>query len=134
MKIVDTGLVVGVPGVTSYKKYRFTQSMKLAKRIYPHVHNMDGFFICKLRKYANGEKKKAYDLETEPVREDADKKRKNPDEKKKKKKARKAKKAKAEEKKEVAEQEEKSEEIEGGKIEGREALKDVEEEKGIYSY
>ena len=69
VKIVESGLPVGVPGVTAYKKYRFTQAMKMARRIYPHVHNMDGFFVCKLRKFANGAKKKAYDL-PEPDKKD----------------------------------------------------------------
>jgi len=30
--------------------------LKLSKRIYPHVHNMDGFYVAKLRKFANGVK------------------------------------------------------------------------------
>lgn len=56
VKLVETGLEVGEPGMASYKEKRFHPSLKLAKRIYPHVHNMDGFFVAKLRKFANGVK------------------------------------------------------------------------------
>jgi ribosomal RNA methyltransferase Nop2 len=56
VKLVDTGLEVGEPGLSKYCEKRFHPTMNLCKRIYPHVHNMDGFFVAKLKKYANGEK------------------------------------------------------------------------------
>lgn len=56
VKLVETGLEVGEPGFVSYQQKRFAPSMNLCKRIYPHVHNLDGFFVAKLKKFANGEK------------------------------------------------------------------------------
>lgn len=56
VKLVETGLEVGEPGMASFKEKRFHPTLKLAKRIYPHVHNMDGFFVAKLRKFADGVK------------------------------------------------------------------------------
>ena len=56
VKLVETGLEVGESGLANYKEKRFHPSLKLCKRIYPHVHNMDGFFVAKLRKFANGVK------------------------------------------------------------------------------
>lgn len=47
---------VGEPGISKQKDKRFHPSVKLCKRIYPHMHNMDGFFVCKLRKFAEGVK------------------------------------------------------------------------------
>ena len=56
VRLIDTGLEVGNPGFTRHKERRFHPSLALTKRFYPHVHNMDGFYVAKFQKYANGVK------------------------------------------------------------------------------
>ncbi|ONH75175.1 Ribosomal RNA small subunit methyltransferase F [Pichia kudriavzevii] len=50
VKLIDTGLTIGKDGFTSFRGKKFDPSVKLSKRYYPHVYNVDGFFVAKFKK------------------------------------------------------------------------------------
>lgn len=53
MQVVTTGLEFGREGMPRYREFRFHPSVKHGRRFYPHAHNIDGFFVCKLQKLGN---------------------------------------------------------------------------------
>lgn len=52
VKLVETGLTFGVEGFVHYMGKTFDSKMKMTRRFYPHKYNVDGFFVCKLKKLA----------------------------------------------------------------------------------
>lgn len=51
VKIVSTELQYGMPGYKKYKQKKFNDNMVFCRRFFSHIHNSDGFFICKLKKF-----------------------------------------------------------------------------------
>ncbi|WFC96858.1 25S rRNA (cytosine(2870)-C(5))-methyltransferase [Malassezia brasiliensis] len=49
VRIVPTGIEFGRDGFKSFRGKKFDEKMPLCRRIFPHAHNLDGFFVCKLK-------------------------------------------------------------------------------------
>lgn len=53
VRIESTGLAFGDEGYIRFRGKNFGPDMKLCRRYWAHKHNLDGFFVCKLRKLSN---------------------------------------------------------------------------------
>ncbi|RAL11179.1 rRNA (cytosine-C5-)-methyltransferase NOP2 [Aspergillus homomorphus CBS 101889] len=69
VKLVDTGLGdFGSPGMTSYMGKHFDAKMTLTRRYFPHRENVDGFFVCKLKKTGPSPTSKTADAPSETAK------------------------------------------------------------------
>ena len=70
VKLVETGLVFGKEGFTSYMGKSFDKSLKMTRRYYPHSYNVDGFFVSKFKKMGPSPANSSAGITNLPKRED----------------------------------------------------------------
>lgn len=58
VKVIDTGLSLEGKGLTRFGDMAVNERLKKCVRVYPHVHNLDGFFVAKMVKLKDGPKEK----------------------------------------------------------------------------
>ncbi|KAK0544740.1 rRNA (cytosine-C5-)-methyltransferase nop2 [Tilletia horrida] len=49
VRLVDPGIEFGAEGFKSFQGKTFDARMGFCRRVYPHAHNLDGFFVAKLK-------------------------------------------------------------------------------------
>ena len=77
VRIEDTGINIDSKIYTKFGENRFHDRIKYCLRVFPHMHNLDGFFVCKLKKLRDGPKGKEAEERSQQVDELRNKNKKN---------------------------------------------------------